>query len=93
MAEQTLGLLGVLLARLLLARRVRCQVISDAPGVQNQLIHKLRDLPRSGCWKEPRGGVLPPGGAWGRTEEGEGEGEEAVSFPPTSAGQPLGPQA
>lgn len=32
--------------RLLMSKCVKRQVISDAPEVQNQLIHKLCDLPR-----------------------------------------------
>lgn len=44
--SQCSGSQGLCRARLLMSRRVKCQVISDAPEVQNQLIHKLCDLPR-----------------------------------------------
>lgn len=37
------GSQGLCGPRLLMSGRAQCQVISDAPGVQNQLIHQLRD--------------------------------------------------
>lgn len=69
------GLRGL---RLLPSRRMNGQVISDAPGVPNQLIHQLCDLPRVR--------LLPQGQRledvlWRWAQEDE---EEAVTFPPTS---------
>lgn len=44
--SQRSGSQGLCVQRLLLCRCVKCQLISDAFGVQNQLIHRLHDLPR-----------------------------------------------
>lgn len=64
--------------RLLLSRCATCQVISDAPGVQNGLIHKLCDLPRVR--------LLGPGQRIRESslQVGPGRGGRRVSLPPTS---------
>lgn len=46
MVEQMLGSQGLGRPKLLLSGSAKRQVISDAPGVQNQLIHKLCNLLR-----------------------------------------------
>lgn len=69
------GLRGL---RLLPSRQMNGQVISDAPGVPNQLIHQLCDLP--GVRLLPQGQRLE-GVLWRWALEDE---EEAVTFPPTS---------
>lgn len=71
MAEPTLRLPGALQAEAPSVLMCECQGISDVPGVQNQLIHKLGDLPRVRLL-EPgqRLRESSPGGPWTRRGRG-----------------------